>query len=116
MDITELSAGISILAGGSRDAKVRSAFKLYDTDGNGFISPQEMYNYLLSVYRVLFETQPQVRESMKGVTAEELAKVTTEEAFAQADTNGDGQLSFEEFQAWLVAGSLFNNKPTTDFL
>ena len=83
MDITELSAGISILAGGSRDAKVRSAFKMYDTDGNGFISPQEMYTYLLSVYRVLFETQPQVRESMNGVTPEELAKVTTEEAFAQ---------------------------------
>jgi len=100
VDITELSAGISILAGGSRDAKVRSAFEMYDTDGNGYISPQEMYNYLLSVYRVLFETQPQVRESMNGVSAEELAKVTTEEAFAAADANGDGQLSFEEFQAW----------------
>jgi DNA-binding beta-propeller fold protein YncE len=35
-----------------------------------------------------------------GVSAEELAAVTAEQAFVDADVNHDGVLSFEEFKAW----------------
>jgi len=103
VDFQELASGLSILAGGSRDDKVRAAFNLYDSDGNGYIDKEEMVNYLLSVYRVLFQTQPEVERSLGGITAEELARVTTEEAFKVADTNNDGQLSFEEFRSWYSA-------------
>ena len=72
---------------------------------------------------MLFETQPETRERM-GVSAEELGRITAEQAFAEADLNHDGaycahtsaqsrnravslfaprvcpgKLSFEEFQA-----------------
>ena len=35
-----------------------------------------------------------------GVSAEDLATVTAEQAFEDADLNHDGRLSFEEFQKW----------------
>ena len=35
-----------------------------------------------------------------GCTAEELAAVTAEDAFKEADLDHDGQLTFEEFQKW----------------
>ena len=40
-----------------------------------------------------------------GVSAEELAMVTGEQAFADADLNHDGKLSFDEFQQWYAAES-----------
>lgn len=103
VDFQELASGLSILAGGSRDDKVRAAFKLYDTNSDGSISKNEMYQYLLSVYRVLFRSQPDIERQMNGVSAEELARVTTDEAFDVADANNDGELSFEEFRDWYAS-------------
>ena len=58
--------------GGSREDKVEAAFSLYDLNGDGFISLEEMTTYLTSVFKVLYETQPETRARM-GVSAEELA-------------------------------------------
>ena len=58
-----------------------------------------MTRYLTSVFKVMYETQPGVAEQM-GVSPEELAKVTAEQAFEDADLNHDGRLSFDEFQKW----------------
>ena len=44
-----------------------------------------------------YETEKGTQERI-GVSAEDLAKVTAEEAFEEADLNHDGRLSFEEFQ------------------
>ena len=99
VDFSELASGLSVLCGGSRDEKVEAAFALYDFNGDGFISLDEMTRYLTSVFKVLYETQPGTREQM-GVEPEELAAVTAEQAFEEADANGDGQLSFDEFKAW----------------
>jgi Ca2+-binding EF-hand superfamily protein len=62
-----------------------------DIDNDGLIAEDEMRTYLTSVFRVLFETQPGTRES-SGMSAEELAAVTTAQCFADADLNGDGKL------------------------
>jgi Ca2+-binding EF-hand superfamily protein len=40
-----------------------------------------------------------------GVSAEELAAVTGEQAFQDADLNHDGRLSFDEFQRWYTSTS-----------
>ena len=40
-----------------------------------------------------------------GVEASELAEVTAEQAFKDADLNHDGRLSFEEFQRWYNNGN-----------
>ncbi len=69
-----------------------------DANGDGFISVEEMLQYLTSVFRVLYASEPGVAERA-GVSAEELAESTTLHAFQTADVNGDGLLSFE---VWLL--------------
>ena len=101
------NAGLSILCKGSRDTKVYSAFQLYDYDGDGFISLEEMENYLTNVFKILFHTTPEVRKSM-GVTAEELGKITAESCFKECDLNNDKQLSFDEFKLWYSKPSLMS--------
>merc|ERR1711871_148464 len=71
-------------------------------NGDGFISLEEMTRYLTSVFKVMYETQPGTAERM-GVSALELAAVTAEQAFIDADLNHDGRLSFEEFKIWYSA-------------
>ena len=101
------NAGLSILCKGSRDTKVHSAFKLYDYDGDGFISLEEMEKYLTNVFKILFHTTPEVRKSM-GVTAEELGQITAEQCFQECDLNKDNQLTFEEFKLWYSKPSLMS--------
>jgi len=103
VDTAELAAGLSLLCGGTPEDKVRSAFNMYDKDRNGYITMGEMAHYLASVYRLLYETQPDLVNEV-GCTVEELAKVTAEQAFIDADKNHDGKISFEEFCAWYTTG------------
>ena len=98
--LCELASGLSVLCGGSRDAKAEAAFALYDYNGDGFISLEEMTRYLTCVFKVMYETQPGTAEEMGGASAEELAEVTAERCFEEADLDGDGNLTFDEFQAW----------------
>ena len=58
-----------------------------------------MTAYLASVFKVLYELQPDT-EMTANVSAAELAAVTAEHAFEEADLNHDGRLSFEEFSRW----------------
>ena len=104
IDLAELSSGLSVLCGGTRDDKVRSAFSLYDQNGDGFISLTEMATYLRSVFRLLYRMRPEIQESM-GVDADTLAQVTAEHAFAEADLDHDGRLSFNEFERWFTQGA-----------
>ena len=103
VDFTELGSGLSVLCGGPRDDKVQAAFSLFDVNGDGFITKEEMRTYLTSVFRVLYETQPDIRDRI-GVGPEELGNATAEQAFADADLNHDGKISYAEFQKWYVAG------------
>ena len=57
--------------GGSRDEKAAAAFALYDYNGDGVISLEEMTRYLTSVFKVMYETQPGTAERV-GVSAVEL--------------------------------------------
>ena len=113
VDSQELSSGLSVLCGGSRDEKVRAAFALYDVNGDGFIDLEEMVAYLASVFKVLFEASPETQEAMQ-VEPDYLARVTALQAFEEADLDHDGQLSYDEFKAWYMNGALSmdaNNSP-----
>jgi len=101
VDARELASGLSILCSGSRDEKVRSAFSLFDYNGDGYISLEEMTRYLTSVFRVLYESSPETKDAM-DVSAEELGRVTAEQAFVDCDLNHDGRLSLEEFKLWYL--------------
>ncbi|OQR94910.1 hypothetical protein ACHHYP_00829 [Achlya hypogyna] len=99
VDFSELASGLSVLCKGSRDLKVKAAFSLYDYNGDGYISMDEMIRYLTSVFRVLYEVSPHMALET-GVSAVELGAATAKQAFAEADTNHDGKLSLAEFTEW----------------
>jgi Ca2+-binding EF-hand superfamily protein len=105
VDQAELIAGLSVLCGGSAESKMRTAFQMFDTNGDGFIDMEEMEAYLTSVFKVIFETSPDMRDSV-GVTPEEMAVAMTIQSFEDADVDGDGRLSVDEFYAWFQAGGL----------
>ncbi len=42
VDFSELASGLSVLCGGSRDDKAKAAFSLFDYNGDGYISLEEM--------------------------------------------------------------------------
>ena len=107
----EVASGLSIMAGGDQDSKVQAAFDLYDINDDGFISFDEMNTYMTSIFKVLFEVQPKVREywEANGVNPQRLGEMTATEAFREADLNQDGRLSFDEFKKWYT-----KNKGQTD--
>jgi len=67
----------------SREAKLRFAFNMYDLNGNGYITREE------------FEV---ILNMMVGanITQEQLQSIA-ERTIAEADVDGDGSISFDEF-------------------
>jgi len=99
----ELASGLSMLCGGAPEDKVRAAFNLFDVEHKGYITIREMAQYLASIYRLLYETQPDLINEV-GCSVEELAKVTAEQAFTDADRDRDGKITYEEFCSWYASG------------
>jgi Ca2+-binding EF-hand superfamily protein len=102
VDSAELISGLTILCVGSRQDKVRAAFSAFDQNGDGFISYAEMTAYLRSVFSLMFAVKPDIQGSV-SVSADQLAEVTSQQAFAEADLNYDGKLSYAEFTKWYMA-------------
>lgn len=106
VDFEELS-GVSVLCAGSRTDKVLAAFKLYDYNNDGYISLAEMETYMASTFRMLEMAQP----GRLPMDPDELAEVTARACFEEADTDGDGRLSFEEFRTWWEKPASIGNAP-----
>ena len=64
-----------------------SSFRLYDYDGDGFITKPEMERYLASVFRVMLTAEPVLRSQVGDADPVMLAKQTTEECFREHDVN-----------------------------
>jgi len=110
VDMMELVCGMSLLCQGTEQEKIEAVFSAFDVDGDKFVSMDEMNKFLLSVFRVVLT--PAVIGIMRaqGVevdSPEDLAWVTTQECFKDADKNHDKKLSLEEFSRWF-------NEPSTD--
>lgn len=100
VDLRELGSGLSALCGGTRDEKLRAAFRLYDADGDGVISLDEMTRYLASVFRLTYASRPGARAAMGGKSPEQLAAVSAHRAFRDAGIESDSALTWEEFSRW----------------
>ncbi len=61
-----------------------------DHNADGYISPSEMVLYLSSVFKVMYATHEGTGTRL-GVNPEELAQVTAQQCFADADVDGDGR-------------------------
>ena len=73
-------SGLTVLCGSHHNEKAAAAFALYNYDGDGFITKDEMTRYLTSVFRIIFHAEPGMGGS-RGCSPAELAAVTVEEAF-----------------------------------
>merc|ERR1712066_605333 len=106
VDMMELICGISLLCSGSEDDKIQAVFNIFDENGDGFISMDEMYKFLTSVFKVVLTPNVMAVMNSMGVqvdSAEDLASVTALECFKTADLNQDGKLSLQEFTTWFFA-------------
>ena len=113
LDFSEISIGLSVLCGDSRDDKVKAAFDLYDFNGDGYITQDAMQSYLTSIYKILYAT----KESTTGhaISAEELGQRTAQQAFEEADMDRDGKLTFDEFRHWYTTPPSSLSEPSTLF-
>jgi len=69
-----------------------AAFKVFDRDGNGKISKDELANIVLE--------DPNVKQVIGQKQGVELDQI-----LAQVDANGDGEIDFDEFVAMMKSDS-----------
>ncbi|ETP34389.1 hypothetical protein F442_17312 [Phytophthora nicotianae P10297] len=79
-----LLAAVNFVSGVDRTQRVRFCFEIFDDDRNGFITEDELVNILRANY--LATTDDQVRKKAQTI-------------LRQADDDGDGRVSLDEFHA-----------------
>lgn len=81
---------------GSMEQKLKWAFSIYDVNGDGFITKQEMYRIVDALYKTAGD-DPGTDQTLVGQWEELDPEERTLKVFRNFDTNRDGLLSLEEF-------------------
>ena len=119
VDARELCTGVALIANksGSRRERIEALFRLFDENGDGFITPEEMRSYLEAVYNTLMAIKPAVASRIKSIqlTPAVLAEATTAQCFEDCDTNRDGRLSLEEFLSWALTSGSFPESESPEY-
>ncbi|KAL3187827.1 hypothetical protein MRX96_024579 [Rhipicephalus microplus] len=79
---------LSLLCFGSVQEKLRWAFSLYDVNGDGFITRQELRDVVCSVYALL---------GRRSSTDERALREHVDRVFQKMDLNQDGVVTMDEF-------------------
>ena len=82
IDVREFLIGLSNFTGAGKDDKLKFAFMVFDEDGNGVITKQELIKILKANHMATNES--------------EVAR-KAETIMSQADKEGDGVVSFDDF-------------------
>lgn len=86
----EFVTGLSVLARGTFHEKLQWAFSLYDINGDGIITKEEMLDIVSAMYDMMGKFADPVID-------EHTAKDHVERVFEKMDLNRDGVISIEEF-------------------
>jgi len=81
IDVKEFIIGVSNVGGEARDNKIQFAFSVYDLDGSGFIDASEMKKI---IHATNMSSDASIDRKVEWI-------------MRQCDTDGDGNISFEEF-------------------
>jgi serine/threonine-protein phosphatase 2B regulatory subunit len=81
IDVKEFIVGMSNVGGEARDNKIQFAFSVYDLDGSGYIDSSELRKIICATN---MSTDKQIERKVEWL-------------MRQCDTDGDGNISFEEF-------------------
>lgn len=89
VNFKEFVQGLSIFSHkGSVEEKLAFSFRLYDMDGDGSIDKNELFDMLKAI----------MFDNLQIDLSEEQLRVLVEHTFDEVDTNGDGQISYEEYR------------------
>ncbi|XP_057236910.1 calaxin [Malurus melanocephalus] len=86
--LVEWVEGLAVLLRGTLEEKMKYCFRVYDLNGDGYISKEEMFQMLKNSLLI----QPADEEPDEGI------KDLVEIAVKKMDHDHDGKLSFEDFE------------------
>ncbi|XP_077295361.1 A-type potassium channel modulatory protein KCNIP1 [Arctopsyche grandis] len=89
LSFDEFVTGLSILSRGSLEEKLRWTFSLYDINGDGYITREEMTDIVSAIYDLMGKLDPCVDE--------DTVKEKVDRIFQKMDVNKDGVVTLEEF-------------------
>ena len=84
---------LSVMTRGNPDEKLEFAFSMYDLDGNGYISREEMQTIMESFYKLVGGLVTFSGNSYSSPSE------FVDSFFEAMDTNSDGKISVEEYKA-----------------
>jgi len=90
VDFKEVVCGLSVLARGTTQERIRFAFQIYDFNGDGRLSKEEVFSIIMSVYNFVGK----MNRGDPTVAALDIV----DQLFLDVDVNNDGFLSLAEFE------------------